>query len=56
MMRHRAYKTTLGYINLAEQIEEAVQGLGIPGVLQKPDDAKAGSPDEGKNTDDEAQS
>ena len=56
MMRHRAYKTTLGYINLAEQIEEAVQGLGIPDVLQKHDDAKAVSPDVAKNTDDNAQS
>lgn len=46
MMRHRACKTTLGYINFAEQIEEAVHGLGVPDVLQKHGDSKAIFPGE----------
>jgi len=46
MMRHRAYKTTLGYINLAEQIEEAVQDLRIPDVLQKRDEVNRRPPAE----------
>jgi len=34
MMRHQSYKTTLGYINLAEQVEDAVKGIWVPDVLR----------------------
>jgi len=43
MMRHRAYATTLGYVNLAEQIEEAVEQLQVPDVLQEPDHPTSGA-------------
>ena len=33
MMRHKSYKTTLGYINQAEHIEKAVADLKVPDVL-----------------------
>lgn len=33
-MRHKRYRTTLGYINHAEQIGMAVANLKVPGVLQ----------------------
>ena len=37
LMRHKAYKTTLGYINLAEQVQEAVDQMPIPEPLRKKD-------------------
>ena len=37
MMRHKTYKTTLGYINLATQIEDVAKNLVVPDTLQKPD-------------------
>jgi len=39
MMRHKSYKTTLGYVNLTEQIMEAAAQLGVPDVLKKSGDA-----------------
>ena len=35
LMRHRSYQTTLGYINLTSQIEDAVTNMPVPPVLQK---------------------
>jgi integrase len=34
LMRHKAYQTTLGYVNRAEQVEEAVAHLHVPDVLK----------------------
>ena len=39
MMRHKSYKTTLGYINNAERIDEAVAELRVPDVLRPIDEA-----------------
>ena len=35
LMRHKSYKTTLGYINLASQVEEAVADMPVPPALQE---------------------
>jgi integrase len=35
LMRHKSYKTTLGYINLANQVEDAVRTMPVPGALQQ---------------------
>ena len=35
LMRHKSYTTTLGYINLASQVEEAVANMPVPKVLRK---------------------
>lgn len=42
LMRHRSYTTTLRYINMARQVDEAVSAIAVPGVLQakKPTPAK----------------
>jgi hypothetical protein len=45
MMRHKSYKTTLGYINLSTQIEDAAKNLVVPGVLRKPDETKPSTAD-----------
>ena len=45
MMRHKSYKTTLGYINLATQIEDAAQNLVVPPALRKPDEPKPSQPE-----------
>ena len=39
MMRHKSYKTTLGYINLSMQIEDAARNLVVPEALKKTDEA-----------------
>jgi integrase len=35
LMRHKSYKTTLGYINLANQLEEAIESMPVPKVVNK---------------------
>jgi len=57
LMRHQSYRTTLGYINLAEQIDEAVANLRVPEIFQKngPPPQAEGS-DNGDKTDDESPS
>jgi integrase len=35
MMRHKSYKTTLGYINLANQVDDAAKNLVVPDTLKK---------------------
>lgn len=35
-MRHKSHKTTLGYINLATQIEDAASGSMVPDALKEP--------------------
>jgi len=35
LMRHKSYLTTQRYINMARQLDEAVQGLHVPEVLRK---------------------
>jgi integrase len=35
LMRHKSYKTTLGYINLASQVDDAVANMPVPKVLRK---------------------
>jgi integrase len=35
VMRHKSYQTTLGYVNLANQVEESVLAMPIPDVLKK---------------------
>lgn len=37
LMRHKSYTTTLGYINLASQVDEAVANMPVPKVLRKED-------------------
>lgn len=39
MMRHKSYKTTLGYISLSMQIEDAAENLVVPASLKRPDEA-----------------
>lgn len=34
IMRHKSYTTTLGYINLAEQVEDAVKAIKMPEALK----------------------
>jgi integrase len=46
LMRHRSYITTLGYINLASQLDDAITSMPVPKVLQK---------EEGKQNADEAE-
>lgn len=35
LMRHRSYVTTLGYINLASQPDDAITSMPLPKVLRK---------------------
>lgn len=35
LMRHKTYATTQGYINLAQQVNRAVEGLHVPEVLKR---------------------
>lgn len=35
IMRHKSYTTTLGYINLAEQVEDAVKAIKTPEALKE---------------------
>ena len=35
LMRHKAYATTQGYINMAQQVTRAVEGLHVPDVLKR---------------------
>jgi integrase len=35
LMRHRSYITTLGYINLASQLDDAITSMPVPKVLRK---------------------
>jgi integrase len=35
LMRHKSYTTTQRYINLARQMDAAVDGLHVPDVLKK---------------------
>ena len=35
LMRHKSYSTTQRYINLANQVNRAVEGLHVPDVLKK---------------------
>jgi len=35
LMRHKSYTTTLGYINLVSQVDEAVANMPVPKVLRK---------------------
>ena len=37
LTRHKSYTTTQRYINLANQVNRAVEGLHVPDVLQKRD-------------------
>jgi len=39
LMRHKSYLTTQRYINMARQIDEAVEVLHVPDVLKKPKQA-----------------
>ena len=41
LMRHKSYKTTMGYVNLTTQIDEAVANMPVPEVLRK--DEKTGT-------------
>lgn len=45
MMQHKSYTTTLGYINLTSQVEEAVAKMPVPKFLQK-EEPKSDKPDE----------
>jgi integrase len=42
LMRHKSYKTTLGYINLASQVDEAVANMPVPKILRKEDKKEEG--------------
>ena len=35
LMRHKSYQTTQKYINLANQVNRAVEGLHVPEILQR---------------------
>ncbi len=41
-MRHKSYKTTLGYINLASQVDDAVANMPVPKILRKGDKNEEG--------------
>ena len=34
-MRHKSYTTTLGYINLVSQVDEAVANMPVPKILRE---------------------
>ncbi len=36
-MRDESFQTTLGYINKADALDEAIQGMDVPDSLQSPD-------------------
>lgn len=58
MMRHKSYTTTLGYVNLAEQLEEAVSELRVPDLLMETDRIQAqrkGAANDGQSKPDQAQ-
>lgn len=40
IMRHKSYKTTLSYVNLSEQVEEAVSQMPVPEVLRKDEETE----------------
>jgi len=42
LMRHKSYLTTLGYVNLTNQLDEAVKSMPTPDALKQPDEAKEG--------------
>jgi integrase len=35
LMRHRSYQTTLGYVNLSNQLDDAVKTMPVPDALKK---------------------
>jgi hypothetical protein len=51
LMRHKSYQTTLGYVNLTNQLDEAVKTMPVPEVLRE--DAEKGTilepPTDGEN-------
>ena len=42
LMRHKSYKTTLGYINLASQVDDAIANMPVPKILRKDDKKEEG--------------
>ena len=36
LMRHRSYSTTQSYVNMAEKLNQSVEGLAVPDVLRSP--------------------
>ena len=40
LMRHKSYSTTLGYINTASQLEDAVKTMPMPPGLNKIEEMK----------------
>lgn len=45
LMRHKSYLTTHGYVNLTNQLDEAVKSISTPETLKQPDEAKDGEKD-----------
>jgi len=46
LMRHQSFQTTLGYINLTNQLNDAVKSMPVPDILNDqsppPDEEKSG--------------
>jgi hypothetical protein len=45
LMRHKSYQTTLGYVNLANQLDDAVKTMPVPDALKK--EPSDGNPNQG---------
>ena len=35
LMRHQSYQTTLGYVNLTNQLDQAIQSMPVPDALKE---------------------
>ena len=46
LMRHQSYQTTLGYVNLTNQLDEAIKSMPVPDVLKEANaEEKKGDPE-----------
>ena len=49
LMRHKSHQTTLGYVNLSNQLDEAVKFMSVPETLQKDEQREPDSGEAAKN-------
>ena len=53
LMRHKNYQTTLGYVNLSSQLDDAIKTMPVPDALKQDkrlsEDPKGQEKDDGEN-------
>lgn len=54
LMRHQSYQTTLGYVNLTNQLDDAVKTMPVPDALNKDKQPTEGTTETEKKDDGEA--